>query len=720
MKCRQCLANIPDGVNSCPKCGGTVFTSGEGSNGGHLLRNVVQIYCTPIPFYTKAKLPCVVDDELTSFEVEWKLYRARLQPNAPSIFLWDRDGYLPGKQEAALSRIPPSELAEIFKTLPQKKLNEIKRIVAEEWGLQLETSDLEGLVNLPIFFQPVPKLKDPKLLEGMDWRSYVQGLACPKPGKDPKLVVVHLAKILCPMHMRYAPHSLEITNSGTGKTRFYDAAGIKIDKATRKAVLGFAKSPTEVFPGTIHGTSLPTAFDQIESQDSFELAKYMLDILEVGRALVDAGGVRFPVETASSFAYLANPIAKDERVVEGFKALLNHVCVNPAMGRRFGIILFATNLKTIKGGEKMTVQELEDWKRSFTLFRAVEEYCQPKVKALIRNPKVAEWLHKPIKGYRETILKSVEELDDPELKAFFEAHAEAEHRVRGAALHTAVALLLDKIALDKLTVDELLEEAEDWLGEYIKINLESISSLCAMWDKLKVDQAKAFYDNCPDYLQEIISACIHHKRHNPDAVTVRLDEIPYEPENRASYQYFSRCITKLKQRKNLSSLNTSLRSFFGFQIEREGDVFTVTYFQTTHPPDDLKLIGKYGVSNKLVDFSEPQPSEEPFNRFNRFNHLTGFSDTPSSVSGFSASASARGGVSEKPVKRLKRLNRLNGVEVVGEPLEGVCEFCGKQASLVIRIKGGQRYACKTCLEDLKEVDRGGSSEPDNVATNSNG
>jgi len=630
---------VSDDVTVCPKCGSTIF---QGGNHG-VLRNTLQFFSTPIPFYVKAKPPVVVDGELVSFETEWKLFRTKLQQNAPSILIWDRDGYLPGKQEAALHLVEEEDLMQILEALPEKKQHELEGLLRNEWALRKEEGEtlFSILKKIPIVFQPVPRLRDPSILERMDWRSYVEKLVCPKPGKDPKLITVHKAKILKPLAMQYAPHSLEITNSNTGKTRFYDSAGIKIDKATRKAVLGFAKSPTEVYPGTINGTELPTAFDQVESQDSYELAKYMLDILETGKALVDAGGVRFVVETKSSFAYLGNPVAKDAKVVEGFKALLNHICVNPAMGRRFGIILFGTNLKTIRGKEKMSVEELEEWKHSFTLFRAVEEYAAPKFKQLIRDPKVVEWLHQPIKGYRETIYNATRELEDYNLAAFFEAHAEAEHRVRGAALHAAVALLLDKIALGKITVEEILEEAEDLLSEYVDINLQSIADLCRMWDRLRADQAKAYFENLSDYMKEIVSAILHYKKHNPEAVTVQLDKIPYIPENQEAYKYFSRCINKLRQRKKLDSLNEAFRNFFGFQIERCNDAFNVLYFENPKPPEDLNLIGKYGA----------------------FNHLTDLTISPLSQTDASLKEQKEEGAFEDiglSVKTVKQLNRLNG------------------------------------------------------------
>ncbi|MEM1557867.1 MAG: hypothetical protein QXG12_04680, partial [Thermoproteota archaeon] len=54
-------------------------------------------------------------------------------------------------------------------------------------------------------------------------------------------------------------------------------------------------------------------------------------------------------------------------------------------------------------------------------------------------------------------------------------------------------------------------------------------------------------------------------------------------------------------------------------------------------------------------------------------------------------------------KGLQAPQRLKNPEVIGEPISGgICEFCGKQASLVIKIGGEQRYACKTCVEELKD------------------
>ena len=612
-RCSLCFAAVPEDAERCPKCGGSILQSDENPRA---LRQV-QTFFSVSPFYVKAAPPVVVNGELKKVPIEWKLYKAKVQQNAPSLFLLDRDGYVsPSKPEAACSLLSEEDLAEILSHLPLQRMKQIKNVLENEWGFSFSSEDddfLDQLKKIPVFYQPVPRLRDPSIIpRGDDWRGYVLRLVCWKEGKDPILIRCHLAKLLKPLAMKYAPHGIECTNPGTGKSTFYNNAGILIDKATPKALLGFARSPEEIYPGTINESEVPIAIDQLESQSAYALARYLLNILEIGKAFVDSGGVRFPVTSRSVFTYLANPLSKDAKAAEGFSALLDHLTFNTAMGRRFGIILFKTDLKTIKGKEKMSISEEEEWKAAFTLFRAVEEYAQPKLKELIRNPKVVDWLHSEIPGYRETILKALKNLEDEKIRGFFEAHIEAEHRVRGAALHAVLALNLDKIALDEYSIDDILEEAEDLLEDYVNINLESIGRLCEMWHTLKIDRVHNYFARLPGYLKEIVSAVLRYKKVKPDSVSVNLHEIPYEPEDTETYRYFSRCINRLAKRKNLDGLNEKLQNYFGFQVIKKDSSFIVQYFEDIHPPEDLPLLGFIRLSDLSIypNSETPASSEE--------------------------------------------------------------------------------------------------------------
>ena len=614
--CVGCGAQVPYESIVCPKCKGTSFTYGDDSP----LRKVHSFFSTPVPFYVKATNPIIEDEDLIKFHVEWKLYSVRFEQNAPSVLVWDPEGFIKGVGEIALSRISDGDLSEVIAALPKKKLFQIQKILEDEWGVLffLDSDDdskegkkrtvdpedlLEKLKESNIVLCPVPRLRDVSILKKVDWRRYVEGLASPKKGKDPTLKTAHEAKILKPISMNIAPHSIELLNSNTGKSSFYIAAGNCIDKVTTKAVLGFAKSPNEVFPGTINGTEVPTAFDQIGMQDSWGLAKYMFNILETGEAWVDAGGIRFKVQTGSCFAYLGNPQSREAKMLAGFRALLNHITINPAIGRRFGIFLYAIDFKTIEGTDKMSLIERKDWKDKFTLFRAVEEYVTPNLKILASDPFVVNWLHTPVPGYRNTVYSTTQNLNDYNLATFFQNLAEGEHRVRGAALHAAIAMLLDRIALGTITTEEIIAEAEEYVNDYAQMNLQSVITLCEQWGKQRVELATSYYYNLSEYVQEIVSAILHYHKANPEEIQVPLHLIPYEPENKKAYSHFSKCVNLLKRRKRLPS-NNNLRDYFGFQLVKEDSNFIAEYFKTPEPPRDLKLKGGLSSISSVSSFRE--------------------------------------------------------------------------------------------------------------------
>jgi len=690
-RCHSCGSALPEDIDICPWCGATVFISGEAPPP---VRRIHTFYGLEI-FHVQAKKPVIVDDEPRGFEVEWRLLLARPQLKAAPIFILERDGLVsPGRPEAALKALDKADLARILEELPRRKRKRLIRIIEDEWGVDIDEENLEEALR-PYIYQSVPRLRDPEeALKGVDWRSYVERLACWKPGKPEPLVKVHTAKLLEPPAMKYAPHSIEITNTGVGKSAFYFIAGILIDKATRRSDLGYAESPKEIYPGSVNETRLPTAFDQIESQDSYALAKYMFQLMETGEALVDAGGVRFPVKTYSCFAYLGNPVSRRKDKAEAFQALLDHISFNPAIGRRFGIILYNTALPPIRGSDKLSLDDEEEWKTAFTLFRAVEEYCRPKLQRIIRHPRVVEWLHGEIPGYREAIAEAVRELEDTNIRLFLEAHEEAQHRVRGAALNTALALLLDHIALrevDDTLIEEIIQEAEEHLADYVNINLESVANLAQAWTRIRTDQAKAFYESAPDYLREIISAVLLYRRAHPEVERIELHRIPYQPESQEAYRYFSRCINKLRQRKRLDTLNERLKSFYGFQLVRADGDFIVEYFDDPKPPEDLELIGSL---NHLTDLTISPPPK------------TGVFHPQASLEGSEDREEDNDNASLKMVKRLNWLNGEKWTQSLSKEDRLVARIVEKHGSLgveLLRSLSGLGEALEGVLERLDSL-----------------
>jgi hypothetical protein len=122
----------------------------------------------------------------------------------------------------------------------------------------------------------------------------------------------------------------------------------------------FAKSPDEIYPGTVNGTDLPVPYDQLESQTAGQLANYMFNLMEFGEAYVDAGAARFKVTTASTFSYLRNPLSTNIKMTNSMKGLLLHISANPAIGRRITLILFSTSTTMNAIQSKLSQTEEED------------------------------------------------------------------------------------------------------------------------------------------------------------------------------------------------------------------------------------------------------------------------------------------------------------------------------------------------------------------------
>ena len=152
--------------------------------------------------------------------------------------------------------------------------------------------------------------------------------------------------------------------------------------------------------------------------------------------------------------------------------------------------------------------------------------------------------------------------------------------------------------------------------------------------------------------------------------------------------------------------NECFRRYFGFQIERQNGTFNITYFENPKPPEDLKLIGKYGT----------------------FNHLTDLTISPFSQRGISPEreeeecGSEEKGVSVKTVKRLKWLNGEKPDNITLERLAGLpekpifqyrklnrtgkCEVCGETDLLVEIMDMTNKqtlYRCQSCFRKLRNM-----------------
>jgi len=536
----------------------------------------------------------------------WTLFKAIEKRYSRPILILDTDGIVnPANLNLALTiEDDPETIEEWLEEVPYHVKKKIKRLLLK-YGYTEEDlkEDLaQCLAGSYILYRPIPKLKSKAILNEIDWKTFIDELVEWKCTLDPRFKLIRKATILRGVKPKYNPNSLQFTNGGTGKSDFYRKVGLLIDKATAKSFLGYAKSPDEIYPGIIEGMEKPIGIDQIESQSAPQIMRYLFNIMEFGSALVSSGAAKFKVESKSSFHILGNPIGYETDPAKSFSRLMAHISYNPAIGRRFGLIVYGTDFKRIEKKD----EDFENWKKAIALFRAVEEAAAKQLQRIFNDKKVFTWLNKEIPNYAENVRQIVSEIKDENIRTFLIEHAEGgQHRVKAAALNIAIVENLDKIALEKYSIDELLEEAEIHLHKIIELNIKSISNIAKSYELEKQQLIRLYFENLPDYMKEIVSAIELMKKELDQPTEIPLMNIPYQPSNE-NYSHFSKCIDRLKRRKNIETLNNKLREYFGFELKRKNGIIIADII-TLEPCNHIQPLGK--LTQTLKDFSRSQISQ---------------------------------------------------------------------------------------------------------------
>lgn len=563
---------------------------------GPPIRHVISFF-TARPFYVRMRR-VEANSEVQTPRPDWMLWELKPHRDQPSMLVYDDEGKVSSAQlEYSLEPITDkTTLAKINGSLPEDKMKQVEKL----WLQWPDTSYL--------YYRSVPRLRNPEVLRDMDWVDFVDNhvvafLHDDNQEKDPRLALVHKATLPRGVDPYIAPNNVQCTNGGSGKSEFYFHAGHNFGKVTTNTFLGFAKSPSEIYPGLIDGKDLPVGIDQIESQSAQRIMSFMFNALERGEDNVASGGVVFKVSTRSIFSLLANPTSVGERVepAKSFRYLLYHLSINAALGRRFGIIIYITDLKKIK--HKPSQKELKAWDESILLFRAVEEYCSDKLHAIVESDKVRSWLNSPIHDYEQQVELSANTIEDSNVRSFLNEHGMgAQPRVRGAALYAALVDLLREIALGEVTEEMILEHGDDLLSEIVNLNISSVQNIAANWTTENADYAKTYFKNLPTYLREILSAIELWHRQYPDSGEVGIAQIPFQlSDPSGSYTHLSKCLNRLTKRtaKGKGDLIQEIEHHYHYQLqERPGVGWQVTFLDPT-PNATIDPIGKLTVISPL-------------------------------------------------------------------------------------------------------------------------
>jgi hypothetical protein len=330
-------------------------------------------------------------------------------------------------------------------------------------------------------------------------------------------------------------HAFVSTQGNTGRCDYYDLAGDLRQKATSNTFLGFAKSPNEIFVGSIDGTELPQGLDQLESQGAFRIFRYLFQIMETGEAMVDSGATTFPVRSNSVFVVISNPIGYSVDSTKSFWALIEHLSPNPALGRRFGLVLFGIDDKEMK--IQLSAADMQEWRDVFTFLRSVEEYARPRIREIYSSPEIWSWANETITVEEKTTYTDkgealIRDIETEELKDFLTHHVKnSTTHIRGAALSASILDNLKDIAVGRVDLEKIKTDADKYLKQIVLVNLESIGNMVKTLVETKVSLVGQAFDALPKYLKVIVSAVELFRREHQDKPMseINLKQVGYSP-----------------------------------------------------------------------------------------------------------------------------------------------------------------------------------------------
>lgn len=690
------MATAPEGLATCPKCGAPLPLPVK--NGP--LRDAVK-FSFIAPLYSKPRLLYDAEGLLVGVETEFRLYKALREAKQPPLIIYDADGYVNVKRhEYSLVKLDADTVAEVAKAVPEKFWNKILdgHNLSREGNGEKHPAVL--LWEAGLLVTPVPRLRNVEFLRSMDWRSFVEDIIRFRGVElDPRLRLVRLTHLMRGLRQAINPHALIVLPGQTGKSEWYKHVGVCEDKVSANSLIGYADAEGPR-PGSVDGSELPFALDQIESSGMYTIFRYMLGLMEVGEARVDTAAYPFDIHSSSVFAILSNPIGESK---SNFSVLLEKLSKNPALGRRFGIILYDKNAVRIKRREK----DMDVLREKVALFRAVEEYCLPELKKILNNEKVWSWLNTRNEEFVRQALRLIEpiENEDENLYLFLKEFIEnGGCHTRGGALRAAMTLNLDKIALKEYSIEDLLTEAEEILSDILKMNFESIQLIAATFQETKEQSDLRAFDMLPTYMKEIVSAVEYWRRSLTDddraklsvPLSFYLNTLDYNPK---SAEYFSQVLL-VARRSNPEKYNETLREHFQFEIKKEPNGLVAVVYSVKPIPHLKTLLDNLDNLDILANFEEGVSEKVDQTVLEKTNgamvaYDPGEKYSPSNF----AKMSKMSKLSKSPPQCLVSVVKLSCMVI------DACSMCGLQGRMAFQVNlksGSWTLLCENCGFMLKK------------------
>ena len=291
---------------------------------------------------------------------------------------------------------------------------------------------------------------------------------------DPWIREVYRAYLTPFPNAGLAPHIFLITPSGVGKSWLATSIGEEWDDVTVASLVG-GYYDGKVRIGLLHNKDYLVQIGKFESKDQDALG-HLHNVIALGESIRASGAKRIRVVFRGAIIFTNNAnMAVEVPLIELVSKLSNPI----ALGTRF-IPLINTRLVYANRAlmfNKHAVREA---------LEAVRGLVRPKIRRFYNELVVREWLDEEPDEWDELRSRIMSrEYRDENLKAYIKSFSrEGWRKVKALALARALSERLDSIWRDEVTTQQILELAEDYLGDLgsgymrmVRSSLEDVEEL---------------------------------------------------------------------------------------------------------------------------------------------------------------------------------------------------------------------------------------------------
>jgi len=330
--------------------------------------------------------------------------------------------------------------------------------------------------------------------------------------------IINSGMIMPDEYMKYNAHQLLFTGTKTGKTSVAERMGIRIERASISALMGFSSSDKSR-SGALNNQTLPFAFDEILEETETDVWSKLMTMMEQGKATIMKGIQDVDCTTWSSLKFMGNPretsmqkdmimpVSEEESLARSFADMLNVISTNTeAFGSRMGFIVYENQMKTAVGSgyPRKSYKLLERY------FNTLRESLKVPYTNLFFNPEIEKWLNQPYnKEYVDLIenIKADMNQDIKPLIRFISGHINSYRHARGVALNLAVVSHMEDLINGCLNMDEFKETLEEKMNFVQTTNLKNIANLSkVLSEKYSKQIIASRINNMPEHIKAFLYA----------------------------------------------------------------------------------------------------------------------------------------------------------------------------------------------------------------------